>query len=152
MKSERVKKVAGRQRIKGSQKFNELLKFLEEWRYRLEYLNDSRRTFNGNTLHTRGEKSTGRTNQHQCWIHKESGDHPIWRCRVFRDNKTVEERIQLTLDNKACLACLEVGHSSENCQKNFRCKIDNCNGTHNQLLHQTTPAGGGPPSTVLPKQ
>ena len=152
MKSEWVKKVAGRQRIKGPEKFKELLQFLEEWRYRLEYLNDSRRMFNSNTLYTRGEHNTGTKNQHQCWIHKESGNHPIWRCRTFRDNKTVEERIQLTLDNNACLACLEVGHNSENCPKNFRCKINNCNGTHNELLHQTDNGANGPPNIVLPKQ
>ena len=147
MMSEWVKRVAGEQHLRSQEKFQALLELLINWRYRLEYLNDSIRCTSSITLHVQGATDNNKS-KNTCWIHKETGDHPIWRCRVFRA-KSVEERIQLTKDNKACVSCLEVGHGPDNCKKNFVCKIDDCNQNHNQLLHK---GPGPPPGAVLPQQ
>ena len=147
MKSEWVKLVAAK-RIKSNVKFKLLLELLKNWRYRLEYLDDSTRTASSQqTLHIRTEN----TNRKQtCWLHKENGDHPIWRCRLFKE-KTVDERSQLARDNNACFSCLEVGHNTSNCTKKFRCKIDECNQKHNQLLHKAS-GSNGLKNPVLPLQ
>ena len=147
MMSEWVKCVAGDQHLRSQEKFQTLLKLLKNWRYRLEYLNDSMRSTSAITLHIQGDANKSHQKQ-TCWIHKEAGDHPIWRCRVFR-TKTVDERVQLTKDNHACFTCLEVGHGTDKCNRKFVCKIDNCNQNHNQLLHK---GAGLPPGAVLPQQ
>ena len=148
MMSEWVKLVASEQHLRSQGKFQALLELLKNWRYRLEYLNDSMRSTSAITLHIQGAVGTTRQQRNSCWIHKELGDHPIWRCRAFR-SKTVDERVKLTKDNNACFSCLEVGHPTENCNKNFICKIDDCNQNHNQLLHK---GPGLPPGAVLPQQ
>ena len=147
MRSEWVKRVAGEQHLRSQGKFHALLELLKNWRYRLEYLNDTMRATSAITLHIQGAANKNHQKQ-ACWIHKESGDHPIWRCRVFRA-KSVDERVQLTKDNHACFTCLEIGHGVDKCNKKFVCKIDDCNQNHNQLLHKGT---GLPPGAVLPQQ
>ena len=148
MMSEWVKLVAGQQNLRSQGKFQALLELLKNWRYRLEYLNDSMRSTSAITLHIQG--ATGNNNQQKstCWIHKEAGDHPIWRCRAFRA-KSVDDRVKMAKDNNACFSCLEVGHGTDKCNRNFVCKIDDCNQNHNQLLHK---GAGLPPGAVLPQQ
>ena len=74
-----------------------------------------------------------------CWIHEEDGgEHPIWKCRMFQA-KSLQEKMDLVLKNKACQACLEIecegAKKPEDCKKRFRCPIEGCNEPHNALLH-----------------
>ena len=111
------------------QKYKELLPFLKEWRLRIEYSTSAVRSANKafHARHPQHHKDT-------CWIHRNE-KHPIWTCRVFQ-SLPVAERMELTESNQACTSCLEIGHMSINCRRSFKCPHDNCNETHNQLLHQ----------------
>ena len=86
----------------------------------------------------------------RCWHHEAkggSGDHPIWRCRDFQ-NRSVHERIQLVIMNKACQVCLLQNCPGlavpDNCPTSFTCKENGCGMNHNKLLHINQPP---PPAT-----
>ena len=76
----------------------------------------------------------------KCWIHQASGDHPIWRCRVF-ESKAPIEKVELVKSKNACFACLEVGHVANRCTRGFKCKEDGCGLPHHQLLHEAYKSG-----------
>ena len=118
------------------QKFKELLPFLKQWRLRIEYSTSAIRSANKSfhAYQSSSSQDAERTPKNTCWIHKNS-EHPIWTCRVFHA-LPVAERIELTESNQACTSCLETGHTSTSCHRSFRCPKENCNETHNQLLHQ----------------
>jgi len=107
------------------QKFNKLLSFLQQWKIRIEYFSSDFRS---------SPSSTHNKIKHKCWLHKDC-EHPIWKCRLFQ-SLSVKERIELTKSNNACLSCLELGHTSENCQRSFICPENGCTAAHNHLLHE----------------
>ena len=135
-------------------RFSAMMELLADWRKRIEYRLATIRSripeVSGKANHGKGnfQKSggkqptnTGGSRSERCWIHNYTGDHPIWRCKIFQ-NKPVEERIELTKLNKACMACLEVGHNIEDCSKGFKCTVSGCGAKHNRLLHEEKPIAG----------
>jgi len=120
-------------------KFNMLLELLKKWRRIIEYDQATiRKTTEKKGLAHHVKATENKERGEPCWIHKESGGHPIWACKVFKD-KPVNERIALADKVKACHACLEVkcpgANNPDNCRKEFRCIIDGCEIKHNKLLH-----------------
>ena len=131
----------------GVGKFPILMKLLHGWRSRVEYkVATIRRVDNqlsGSTHYGQGN-TRGYANQSQrqtCWIHRETGEHPIWRCRQFQ-SIPVTERIKLARENNACFSCLETGHMIDQCTRRFRCTENGCKQKHNRLLHQNQVRGG----------
>ena len=140
MRYEWIKLVSG-SNDNSEEKFKKLMKMLTEWRSMIEYdkavirkVTEKKATI---AHHVRESKAKD-NNKEGCWIHKEGGEHPIWRCRVFQ-NKPVTERIALAIENKACRACLKVNcpgsTESKKCSMGFICKAEGCNEAHNSLLH-----------------
>ena len=107
------------------EKFSKLMPFLEQWKIRIEYFSSDLRA-STLPLHNKAK--------HKCWLHKDC-EHPIWKCRLFQ-SLSVKERIELAKTNNACHSCLELGHTSENCQRSFICPEDGCIESHNHLLHE----------------
>ena len=62
------------------------------------------------------------------------GKHPFFRCKVFRE-KTPNQRAKIFADNKLCFSCFGKGHNARNCSRARTYGKDNCNLTHNSLLH-----------------
>ena len=85
-------------------------------------------------------ESEQKSTKQRCWLHQVNGDHPIWRCRLFQI-KSPEEKVDLTKKHNACFACLEVGHTANNCKRGFKCRQDGCNLPHHDLLHEAHAAG-----------
>ena len=153
MRYEWVKEIASKCYC-SKEKFEALLKFLGEWRTRLEYGGESIQgatEFLGQSHHAnerqRPNMSSKFNKRSRCWLHNldgEPGEHPIWKCRLFM-SKPVQERIQLVVINKACQRCLEVfcpGSSNpKECERKFRCFERGCGAEHNSLLHSNTIPG-----------
>ena len=131
-------------------RFSSLMALLAEWRKRIEYKVSAIRSREADTKgkmhhHSIDIKGSGKARQDsatksKCWIHSSTGEHPIWKCRVF-ENKSAEERMDLAKLHKACFLCLEVGHDADKCTILFRCNIPGCKGKHNRLLHDAIVAG-----------
>ena len=134
-------------------RFSSMMRLLADWRKRIEYRVASIRSRipdkSGAAHHYKGfsndrnakqnngrSKSSSGSKSERCWIHNYTGDHPIWRCKIFQ-NKPVAERIELAKSNKACMSCLEVGHSMDECTRDFKCIVDGCGEKHNKWLHET---------------
>ena len=115
-------KLVTKKETKHDQKFQILKELMDEWRNRIEYKIASIRivpTQEGTTHYTsRVPTNNAPPKKSKCWIHTANGDHPIWRCRIFAA-KSVKERIQLVKQNHACFGCLEKGHPTSACTKNF---------------------------------
>ena len=71
----------------------------------------------------------------RCWLHAEESSHPIWKCPDLI-NMSSKERIESVRIHRACFRCLGVGHVARLCRKGFKCRIDNCNQPHHDLLHE----------------
>ena len=142
MRFEWIKEVATHAEEDSKHRFNLLMVFLQRWRQMIEYDEaaiikvQEKKT---GTVHVAGagvkrDKKMSET----CWIHKEAGTHPIWRCRIFQE-KTLGERLEMTNQQGACHACLEVdcegAKKPENCKRQFKCQIEGCSEFHNVLLH-----------------
>ena len=125
-------------------KFKHLMRLMNQWRDRIEYKLGNIRNVGevvGETYYGQGTVTPYGTKRQTCWLHQQdNGDHPIWRCKIFR-NKPVEERIELVKTNKACYSCLEVSHTSSNCTRGFKCRERGCNQSHHQLLHEVSERG-----------
>ena len=140
MRQEWSKEVAGKE-LTSEAKFNQLLKWLHGWRDRLEYLTDEIRApvanIQGSTsyLNRDRDSSSSGSKKHVCWLHKEQGGHPIWRCREFIA-KPLAERKRLVEINKACKGCLLVTCTDNDCLKRWKCNVGNCGANHNKLLHE----------------
>ena len=77
-----------------------------------------------------------------------SEPHKLYQCLKFRDMKS-HQRIELVKSRKLCERCLSGFHSTENCNKDYRCIA--CDGPHNTWLHppQPTPTPEIPLNTVV---
>ena len=137
MRQEWSKEVAGKE-LTSEAKFNQLLTWLHGWRDRLEYLTDEMRApttlVKGGTSYLNRDSSSSGSGKHVCWIHKEQGGHPIWRCREFIA-KPVAERRRLVELNKACKGCLLISCTDTDCKRRWKCKVGDCGANHNKLLH-----------------
>ena len=136
-------KIVTQKDSKHEEKFKLLKELLDNWRSRIEYKVSSVRnapvtTTDGGNIFLTNSKDTPK--QSSCWLHKATPGHPIWRCHAFA-RKSVDERIQLVKENKACFKCLETGHITASCPKTFKCTVDNCNQYHNKLLHKDVVPG-----------
>lgn len=70
-----------------------------------------------------------------CWMHHNHHGHPIWRCKAF-DSKSASEKVKLVWENNACFRCLEQGHTTKSCRRNFTCREDGWGMPHHYMLHQ----------------
>ena len=190
-------------KLQPHEKFEQLLQFLEQWKYRIEYLSsnirnkrssniefshNNQRSYNNVSSHSNershshehsykkdrcynNECNHNKNNEHnynnqqsyhkernlhnhysynkqqyersehqsaekkhKCFIHK-SEEHPIWCCRLYQ-RLPVKERIEIAKAHGACLSCLEIGHTTYECQRGFKCPEAGCNQVHNHLLHE----------------
>ena len=142
MRFEWIKEVASHAEEDSKYRFKLLMVFLQRWRQMIEYDEAAIRKVQEKkvgTIHV-AEAGVRRDDKKSetCWIHKDSGAHPIWRCRIFQE-KTLEERLEMANQQGACHACLEVdcegAKKPENCKRQFKCQIDGCSEYHNVLLH-----------------
>ncbi|CAH0396027.1 unnamed protein product [Bemisia tabaci] len=88
---------------------------------------------------TKDDKSENSSGQNQrspapCVLCSEP--HPIYRCLKFRDMPFVQ-RLELVKARKLCKRCLSGMHTTEKCNKDFRCIA--CNEPHNTWLHPPPP-------------
>jgi hypothetical protein len=72
-----------------------------------------------------------------CSIHPGKG-HPLEQCRTFLKN-SVSERHKLARKNGLCFLCLTKGHMTKDCSSNIKCKYQNCDKPHHELLHASKP-------------
>ena len=86
--------------------------------------------------------------QSWCWIHPNSTEHPIWRCKSF-ESKSPADRVDLVRKRKACFSCLFQGHTSTFCNRNFKFKEEGCNMHNYQLLHEARASGIAYPSAGI---
>ena len=139
MRFDWIKTVSLRVEKDSGYKFRLLLEFLQRWRQMIEYDEAAIRKVTERktgSIHFTGAKR-GRSSE-SCWIHKENGEHPIWRCRIFQA-KNLKDRLELVNQKGACHACLELdcegAKKSENFKLQFKCLIQGCGKSHNVLLH-----------------
>ncbi len=93
------------------------------------------KTFTGNvgTKQNPSSKSTKDSKtESTCVVCK--GKHPLWKCSVFRE-KTPTQRAKCVAENQLCFSCLTGKHISRNCPNPRKCNKENCEKTHNSLLH-----------------
>ena len=151
IEKEWIKIVTGEKRSEISKnKFPALLELLLQFKERIEYKSSSLRAkpiVEGgvNALDESARKldrelppRNGR--QPWCWLHPNSTDHPIWRCKSF-ESKSPSDRVDLVRKHKACFSCLVQGHTSKFCNRNFKCKEEGCGMHHHQLLHEAHASG-----------
>ena len=126
-------------------KFPNLLNLLCQFKNRLEYrLSDIRKApkggvhFRDTTKREDGAKPMIRSPW--CWIHPERDDHPVWRCEEFAA-MDANERLELVRKHDACFRCLDQGHKTRVCRRNFFCKVDKCGAPHHHLLHDSYVSG-----------
>ena len=121
-------------------KFPQLFELLKECRSRIEYQISDIRTgvISGDASHVSG--GTVQPANQKCWIHTESNTHPIWQCNEFI-SKSSQEKVELVKRNNACVACLDNGHLVKDCKRGFKCRIEQCQKDHNDLLHEAHKAG-----------
>ena len=139
MRFDWIKTVSLRAGEDSGYKFRLLLEFLQRWRQMIEYDEAAIRKVT--------EKKTGSVNfagatrgrkSESCWIHKDNGEHPIWRCRIFQA-KSLKDRLELVNQKGACHACLEIdcegAKKPKDCKLQFKCLVEGCGKFHNVLLH-----------------
>ncbi|XP_071954191.1 uncharacterized protein [Antedon mediterranea] len=63
--------------------------------------------------------------------------HETKNCRTFL-NKSVDERLNILKENRACFCCLTAGHIIAKCKGKKQCDTDGCRRLHHKLLHQQT--------------
>ena len=115
--------------------FPALLDLLLEFRERIEYKFCDLRagtSLVGNTLLV---DSATREEKPQCWVHPNHLGHPIWKCKAF-ESKSAAEKVKLVRENGVCFRCLEQGHTTKFCKRNFKCREDSCGMPHHQMLHE----------------
>jgi len=150
MRVDWVKCIAEKGEVDSEKVFQMLLKFLERWRNIIEYDESAIRkvpekrvasthyTATASTTKTATASTTKNKSKEVCWLH-EDGKHPVWNCNLFRA-MTFEEKMNLVKTKNACQACLEIACSGsedpEKCERNFRCRLKDCNKPHNMLIHQ----------------
>jgi len=149
MKEEWVKIVAS-SNIGSRKKFELLLKLMEDWRNRLEYMSNAVRSTlpeisskthladSGVNAAGTSTRKVGESKRRMCcWIHEDE-PHPVWRCPEFRVME-FQEKMKLVRTNKACELCLEPNCPGVNdvhrCKSGFKCLIRGCEKKHNILLH-----------------
>ncbi|XP_073831553.1 uncharacterized protein [Musca autumnalis] len=74
------------------------------------------------------------------------GQHKIYDCRRFL-NMTVLDKWKEVKKIRACVSCLNVGHTTRDCRRKRTCPVDGCQRKHNKLLHDSTPCDQQP---ILP--
>ena len=130
-----IKCIAEEEDDESEARFELMLELLQKWAIR-EYDQASIRKAPEKTV--RANHTTQRPVKEACWIHTQE-KHPIWVCQTFKA-MPLNERVDLTKQNKACFACLEVkcpvANAASKCKKKFKCPVDGCKDTHNKLLHQ----------------
>ena len=114
-------------------KFQNLLEFLQHWKWIIEY-NDadirksSVTSSNSTDIRSADIRKSSVAPSHsferKCLVHQHFG-HPVWHCRVFKSMSTAE-RYNLVKSSNACTLCLEVGHRSSDCNMRFRCTVPRC--------------------------
>lgn len=143
-----VEIVTGDDRINiGRDKFPALMKLLLQFKERIEYRRSGMRKSDQRKIVNVADGRLKREINHDmgskrpwCWLHPNSNDHPIWRCKLF-ESKSGTEKMELLRLNNACFSCLTVGHRMIDCWKGLKCRIDSCGMNHNTLLHESHTSG-----------
>ena len=116
-------------------KFERLLEFLQHWQWLLEYNAADIR----NSPVADNVSDCSKNGMQSCLVHP-NATHPIWQCRSFKA-MNVTERCNIIKANNACMHCLVVGHSADECSKSFCCTAPGCGSSqHNVLLHDACSA------------
>ena len=125
--------------------FNEWLKEKAEGHERLKTINSKgeseepvkqnvvTKVLAGNTkVSSKDEKSREKTRFPPCSLCK--GQHALWICSVFKE-KNATQRAKYVAEQKLCFSCLQGNHTFRKCQKAKKCPKQDCESTHNVLLH-----------------
>ena len=87
----------------------------------------------GNTkVSSKDEKSREKTRFPPCSLCKVQ--HALWNCSVFKE-KNATQRAKYVAEQKLCFSCLKGNHTFRKCQKARKCPKQDCESTHNVLLH-----------------
>ena len=132
-----IKCIADEEDDESEGRFQLMLELLQKWAIRIEYDQAAIRKV-ALEKQVRANHTTKRPVKEVCWIDTQE-KHPIWVCNAFRA-MPANERIDLTNQNNACHACLEIkcpgADDATKCQRKFKCPVDGCREVHNKLLHQ----------------
>ena len=122
--------------------FNEWLKEKAEGHERLKTINSKVRSEEpvkqkvGTKVFASMAKVSDKTKEKpkfpQCSVCK--GQHALWNFAVFKE-KNATQQAKHVAEQKLCFACLQSNHSLRNCSKARKCPKQNCESTHNDLLH-----------------
>ena len=89
--------------LMSTNKFPELLKFLQKQRQFVEYETSEIRNVEENKDMFHVERTDSRKDS--CWIHKSNG-HTVSECSVYTGSSP-EDRVKLVKDSRACWSCLK---------------------------------------------
>ena len=74
------------------------------------------------------------------------GSHWLWECLVFKE-KNPTQRAKVVAEAKLCFSCLRDNHMFRQCTSPRKCRKDDCNSSHNILLHGAERVFPAKPST-----
>ena len=135
--------VTGEKRSEPSEnKFPALLELLLQFKERIEYRSASLRarlSVEGD-VNAINESPINKTSPPDkarrvwCWLHPDSTDHPIWRCKTFA-KKSPTGKVELVRKHRACFSCLSQGHTSKFCKRNFTYTEEGCGMPYHHRQH-----------------
>ena len=127
-------------------KFPQLLKFLQETKRTLKYMNaDLRDPGRGNV----SPNKPGFVNltikeelkpKMKCLLHSTEG-HSTENCRGFQSLKR-EDKFKLLREKGGCWSCLKRGHRQGDCRFKKKCGVRGCEEHHHRSLHALPDVGG----------
>ena len=77
--------------------------------------------------------------------------HALYRCDDFL-KRSVSSRREVVNKGTLCFNCLRTGHKAKDCTSKNRCKVENCNGLHHSLLHESKKTESSTYTTSSPTQ
>ena len=132
-------------------KFPHLLKFLQETKRTLNYMNtDLRDPGRGNVQSTSKPGYVNFTTQEEktiklkCLVH--GTGHSTEMCRAYQALNH-PEKMKLLKEKGGCWACLKRGHIQKDCKRKKKCGIRGCSEYHHETLHSKTETA--PPQPVM---
>lgn len=75
----------------------------------------------------------------------------LYRCGDFL-KRSVSSRREVVNKGTLCFNCLRTGHKAKDCNSKNRCKVENCNGLHHSLLHESKKTDSSTSTNSVPTQ